>query len=104
MFVAFHNISSRFFRTFHSSMCNYTAGATVILQLLAQATSAWMPLSKTEFGGGLGRATSVGGSVPSPCLVFLKLSPSAFPPQKGNNLLRWQNANKPGRVCVAVLY
>lgn len=102
MFVAFHNISSRFFRTFGSSICNYTAGATVIL-LLVQGTSPWMPPSKTKFGGGLGRATSAGGSVPSPCLVLLKLSPSAFPPPD-NNLLRWQNVNKPGRVCVSGLY
>lgn len=103
IYLTFHNISSGFFGTFDRNICNYTAGTMVILQLSAQTTTAWTPLSTTEFGSGLGRATSVGGSVPSPCLVLLKCGPSAFPSQKDNNLLSGQNANKPGRVCVAIL-
>jgi len=102
MFTAFHNTCNRFFGPFDSNICNYIAGAAVIVQLLEQETSAWIPLSKSEFGGGLGRVTSVGGSVTSPCVVLLR--PLAFPPQKGNNLLRWHSANKPRRVCVAVLH
>lgn len=66
----------------------------------------WLQLERLwvkPFGGGQGRATSVGGSVSSHCLVLLKLNSSASAPQD-NNLLRWQKANKTGRVYVAGLY
>lgn len=94
----FHNVNRNNFGTFDNPRCDCTAGARA-MQLSAWAASG----CKSEM--------SLGGwwEVPQQVAVFLLPAlafkqPSALPPQKDDNLMRWQNANYPGRVCVAVLY
>lgn len=102
MLVAVFYICSKFFGTFNINIFNYTAGSVVILELSKQATSTWT-LLRLSLVVGWKELFSVGGSIPSPCPVLLKLNSSAFPPQKESSLLRWQNANKTERVCFTVL-